>query len=123
MYGEKEVLELLRIVIDLQAWIDLHDGLSVVPIVSFTWTTNTCGISIGDRIVYNDQEPPEDGLSVESCKREWIEHCRSLAPFLVEKPVEERMERLNVNMDAPCGVCGVGYCLPSGRCDHCNTVI
>lgn len=26
-------------------------------------------------------------------------------------------------MGDQCGVCGIGFCLPSGRCDHCNAVL
>ncbi len=81
---ELEVVHAMQIVRQLQEWINDRDGLSEIPVAHFTWSLDTLEICIGDVLVYSDQEPPSDGMSYQSCKEEWLNHVRSLLPFVEE---------------------------------------
>jgi hypothetical protein len=79
-----QVLEAIEVVDQLQKWIEDRDGLSEVPVASFTYTNCVWSISVGDVQVWDDQDhqDSETGLTLEWCKQQWLEYVESLRPFM-----------------------------------------
>lgn len=43
--------------------------------------------------------------------------------LLLEQQLDRSLEYFNsVSADTECPTCGIGFRLPSGRCDHCDTM-
>ena len=81
----KDLKEAANIVEKLQVWIEDRDNLSVCPIASLSWSTVSLQIMVGDAVVYDGNSSGEENLTLEMCKREWIEHIRDMhIPFAVE---------------------------------------
>lgn len=75
------LIQAIEIVERLQEWIEDRDGLSTVPHAGLYWSPYTMQITIGDVCVFDSEHDP-DALSVDECKREWLEHVDLLKPFL-----------------------------------------
>lgn len=77
----------VKIVDDLQEWLESFEGLSEIPCASLTYTRDTFCISVGETVVWDDQsfycDEREDGeLSLEGCKSAWLSHLETYRPYL-----------------------------------------
>ncbi len=81
------ITEAAALVDDLQKWIESFDGVSVTPCASFTYTSYTLDISIGEVTLWDDQsfycdERDDCSLSLEGCKSAWLAHLETFKPFM-----------------------------------------
>jgi len=72
----------------LQEWVEDRDGLATVPLVRLVYTEYGSEISIGDCVVFGEDDDFED-LTVELCTTRFIEYVERFRPFLSEDSPEE----------------------------------
>lgn len=77
---EADILEVAR---RLQAWIDSIDTIEDPQFVRLEISDAYRAISIGDFCVWCDDDGADD-LNVDTCRKKWQDHIRSMIPWLEE---------------------------------------